>query len=226
MNCQNCDAPVSPSAQRCEKCGARLLYRRVTFAAPRREDFNLTREEPFELDQPVAGDPWQFPAPAGTPSDKPSDETPVERAGERHYGGFFRRGAALLIDCFVISLLAVVMGLMAYVGYRVGLAAHHQTMTRVTMVPLITMLTTAAATLATIYFVLFHGMDGKTIGKRLLRLRVVGMGNKRIGYRRAVLRWIATLAFAPLLLGFLWVLLSREKRAWHDYLARTWVIRE
>jgi uncharacterized RDD family membrane protein YckC len=40
------------------------------------------------------------------------------------------------------------------------------------------------------------------------------------------LRWIATLVLAPLLLGFLWVFLNREKRAWHDYLAGTWVVRE
>jgi len=83
-----------------------------------------------------------------------------------------------------------------------------------------------AKDLATVYFVLFHGMDGKTIGKWFLSLRVVGAERERIGYRRACLRWIGSLAFAPLLLGFLWVLLSREKRAWHDYLARTWVIRE
>jgi len=226
MNCQNCDAPVLPSAERCENCGAKLLYRRVVLGAPSREDFSLTREEPFELDQPVDGDPWQFPAPAGIPSVKPSDETPAEPAGAPRYGGFFRRGAAFLIDCFVVGMLAVVMGLLAYVGYQVGLAAHHRTVTRATMMPLITLLTAATAMLATSYFVLFHGLDGKTIGKWLLRLRVVGAKNDRIGYRRAVVRWIASLAFAPLLLGFLWVLLSREKRAWHDYLARTWVIRE
>jgi uncharacterized RDD family membrane protein YckC len=88
------------------------------------------------------------------------------------------------------------------------------------------LLSTATTVLATGYFVLFHGMEGKTIGKWLLSLRVVGANNERISYRRACLRWLGTVGFAPLLLGFVWVLWSREKRAWHDYLARTWVIRE
>jgi uncharacterized RDD family membrane protein YckC len=94
------------------------------------------------------------------------------------------------------------------------------------MMPLVALLAMAAAILATAYFVLFHGMDGRTVGKWLLHLRVVGSANEPIGYARAALRWIATLVLAPLLLGFLWVFLNREKRAWHDYLAGTWVVRE
>ena len=226
MNCQNCDAPVLPSAERCEKCGARLLHPRVVFGAPRREDFNLTREEPFELDTPVEGDAWQFPGGGETPSVVHPLESPSEPADVTRYGGFFRRGAAFLIDCFVVIMLALVMELMAYVGYKVGLAAHQRTITGANLMPLVTLLTAATTMLATVYFVLFHGMDGKTIGKWFLSLRVVGAERGRIGYRRACLRWIGSLVFAPLLLGFLWVLLSREKRAWHDYLARTWVIRE
>jgi uncharacterized RDD family membrane protein YckC len=92
--------------------------------------------------------------------------------------------------------------------------------------PFFALLSAATAMLATGYFVLLHGMEGKTVGKWLLHLRVVGAENQRIGYRRAGWRWIASLALAPLLVGFLWVLFSRQKRAWHDYLARTWVIRE
>lgn len=225
MNCQNCDAAVLPSAETCEKCGAKLLNRRVIFGAPRREDFSLTREEPFELDRPVDADTWQFPVGAEIPLVAPGAEAPAKPAVPR-YGGFFRRAAAFLIDCLVVIMLALVMGLMAYVGYKVGLAAHQRTITGAALLPLVSLLTTATTMLATVYFVLFHGMDGKTIGKWFLSLRVVGAENERIGYRRACLRWIGSVALAPLLLGFLWVLLSREKRAWHDYLARTWVIRE
>ena len=46
--------------------------------------------------------------------------------------------------------------------------------------------------LATIYFVVFHGMEGKTVGKWLLGLRVVGVNQRPITYRRALLRWIGT----------------------------------
>jgi uncharacterized RDD family membrane protein YckC len=223
INCQNCEAPVSASAEHCENCGAKLLHRRVVFGAPRREDFSLTPEEPFEFNEPTTLEEWQFPnrrAPATVA------EPPVVAALAESYGGFFRRALALLVDFFVVALLSAVMGAMAYVGYRVGLAAHQRALSGSTLMPLLTLLTTAGTFLSMSYFVLFHGMDGKTIGKWCLNLRVVGADKERIGYRRACLRWIASVAFAPLLLGFLWVLWSREKRAWHDYLARTWVIRE
>jgi len=220
-NCQNCDAWVEPPAERCEKCGAKLLHRRVMFGAPRREDFNLVSEEPFELDQHVEAEEWRFPTET---EPRPITEEPPVAA--RRYGGFFLRATALLIDCFVVAMLALVMALLAYVGYKVGLAAHQRPITGSTLMPLATLLTAASSFLAMSYFVVFHGMDGKTVGKWFLGLRVVGADNERIGYRRACLRWIAAVALAPLLLGFLWVLWSREKRAWHDYLARTWVVRE
>jgi uncharacterized RDD family membrane protein YckC len=222
--CQNCDAWVEPAAERCEKCGAKLLHRRVVFGAPRREDFNLTPEEPFELDERTAAEEWQF---SNRREPPPFVETPPQAArAQRRYGGFFRRGAALLIDCVIVALLSAVMGLLAYVGYKVGLSAHQRSITGPSLMPLLTLLTAASTFLAMSYFVVFHGMEGKTIGKWFLSLRVVGAGNERIGYRRACLRWIAMVALAPLVLGFLWALWSREKRAWHDYLARTWVIRE
>jgi uncharacterized RDD family membrane protein YckC len=34
------------------------------------------------------------------------------------------------------------------------------------------------------------------------------------------------LGVASIGLGILWIVWSREKRAWHDFLARTWVVRE
>ena len=46
MNCQNCDAPVLVSDERCEKCGAKLLHRRVFLGAAKTEDFTLTGDEP------------------------------------------------------------------------------------------------------------------------------------------------------------------------------------
>jgi uncharacterized RDD family membrane protein YckC len=194
---------------------------------PGREQFALKSDEPFELGESEERPAWQLPQDA-----VPASEWQTARrafsapAPEVRWGGFFRRGAAFIIDCFIVIMLALVMGLMAYVGYKVGLAAHHRSITGATLMPLVELLTTATTVLATGYFVLFHGMEGKTIGKWLLSLRVVGANNERINYRRACLRWLGTVGFAPLLLGFLWVLWSREKRAWHDYLARTWVIRE
>ena len=70
-------------------------------------------------------------------------------------------------------------------------------------------------------------MEGKTVGKWVLGLRVVGAGQAPITYRRALLRWIGAvgLGAGSFGLGFLWILWQREKRGWHDFLAQTWVMR-
>jgi uncharacterized RDD family membrane protein YckC len=117
---------------------------------------------------------------------------------------------------------------MAYIGYKVGLAAHDRWISWSNAASLMTYLTFAWVGLTTAYFVVFHGMEGQTIGKWLLGLRVVSAGQTPLTYRRALLRWIGTVGFGFVSLGlsFLWILWQREKRGWHDFLARTWVIRD
>jgi uncharacterized RDD family membrane protein YckC len=226
MKCQNCEAPILPSDERCQTCGAIPLRRRV-FSGSRREDFTLSaEEEPFELGNISETEDWQIPSERRSESDRPATEPPSQSRRETRWGGFFRRTWAFGVDVIVIAALSIVMFFMCYVGYKVGLSAHGRALTWEQSTPLVVLLTWASLGLATGYFVIFHGIGGKTIGKWLLGLRVVGTERSTITYRRALLRWLAMVGFAPVLLGFLWILWSREKRGWHDFLARTWVIRD
>lgn len=226
MQCRNCNNDLEAGARFCGECGTEQPTQRVVFERSQ-EEFALKSDDDFELGDTEEREGWQLPPEVVPKTEWQDTKRAISApAPEVHWGGFFRRGAALAVDGIIIIMLSIGMGLMAYVGYKVGLAAHQRGVNWTTAMPLVTMLTAAIAALATGYFVLFHGMEGRTIGKWLLSLRVVGRDNETVGYRRALLRWIATLAFAPLILGFLWVLWSREKRAWHDYVAGTWVIRE
>jgi uncharacterized RDD family membrane protein YckC len=229
MNCQNCDAPVLASDERCEKCGAKLLRQRVVLGVPKPEEFTLTAEEParsFDEPEPVEESDRAFPPRFEVASSAPLAHGEIP--AEPRWGGFFRRVGAFLIDAGMILLLSALMGAMSYVGYKVGLSAHERPITWNNAAPLVSFLTLAWMALATIYFVAFHGMEGKTVGKWLFGLRVVGVGQRPISYRRALLRWIGTVGLggASLGLAFLWILWQREKRGWHDFLARTWVVRE
>jgi len=230
MNCQNCDAPVLASDEICQKCGAKLLRRRVFPSGPRQDDFVLTAEEPsVAVDEPSAREnQWRFPAPPTWAAAPRAASATHEAFREVRWGGFFRRAGACLIDLAVVALLALLMGVMAYIGYKVGLAAHDRPISWERAAPLMSYLTFAYVVLISAYFVLFHGMEGKTLGKWLLGLRVVGEGRSPIGYRCALLRWIGTVGFgvASLGLSLLWVLWQREKRGWHDFLAGTRVIRD
>jgi uncharacterized RDD family membrane protein YckC len=142
------------------------------------------------------------------------------------WGGFIRRACAFAVDWAMILLLGFVMFLMSHIGYRVGLTAHGRSMTMENSSGLYFILTCASVVLSAAYFVIFHTLDGRTIGKWVFGLRVVGAENCGVTSRQAFLRWLAAVGFAPILLGFLWVIWSREKRAWHDIIAQTWVIRE
>jgi len=228
MNCQNCDAPVLVSDESCEKCGAKLLRRRIFPRAPKHEDFVLTAEEPsIDVEEQGDEEDWQFP-PRAELAAAPQVELPKEAPAEEiRWGGFFRRAVACLIDLVMIALLSALMGVTAYIGYKVGLAAHDRFISWNSAAPLVSFLTLAWMGLTTAYFVVFHGMEGKTIGKWLLGLRVVGAEQSPITYRRALLRLIGTVGFglASFGLSLFWILWQREKRGWHDFLARTWVIR-
>jgi len=225
MLCQNCERPIEPADEQCPHCGAKPLHRRV-YLGSRREEFALTAdEEPFEIGENPETRDWPIATEASATRDPQIEEKSHDRDQEVRRGGFMRRACALVIDLIAIVALALVMFLLTYIGYKVGLSAHGRSVTGENLRPLFIFLSWGGIGLATVYFVLFHGMEGKTIGKWLLGLKVVGAEQGAISYRRALLRWLGAVGFAPLALGFLWVLWSREKRAWHDYLARTWVIR-
>lgn len=229
MNCQNCEAPVLISDEHCAQCGAKLLHRRVFPSAPKHEEFTLTQEEPSaEFETQTEHDDWRIESPPEFAATSQRIEWPSEPILNVRWGGFFRRAGAGLIDIVMVILLFAVMGIMAYIGYKVGLAAHDRSISWSNGAPLMTFLTFAGMGLATAYFVVFHGMEGKTIGKWLLGLRVVGADQGSLTYRQALLRWVGTVGFGFMSFGlsFLWILWQREKRGWHDFLAHTWVIRD
>jgi uncharacterized RDD family membrane protein YckC len=149
-----------------------------------------------------------------------------EQAQSVRWGGFFRRSSAFVVDLLALSLFSIALLYLAYVAYSVGLAAHRQWLSWTQAHGFWRMFLPAWLLLFFGYFVVLHGAAGATVGKWLFGLRVVGAGRRPVGYPQATVRSFCALLFAPLLLGFLWILWSREKRGWHDLIAGTWVIRE
>ena len=227
LQCQNCEAPVVAADELCGQCGAKLLHRRVLLGMPKPENFSLTAEENKpDIEDDAGRDDWQFLTQAELARyGKLTPPTPASMA-EVRWGGFFRRANALSIDLFVIALLSSIMGAMAYVGYKVGLGAHGQVISGDNAAALFAILTLGWLGLTSAYFIVMHGLGGQTIGKMLLGLRVVGDDRQPPSFRQAAVRWLAAVGFAPIGLGFLWVLWQSEKRGWHDFVARTWVVRE
>ena len=75
--------------------------------------------------------------------------------------------------------------------------------------------------------VLWVNWNGQTIGKKLLKIKVVAEDGKPVDYRTAILRYIGYIVSAvPLLIGFFWVLWDEKKQAWQDKIAKTYVVNE
>ena len=146
--------------------------------------------------------------------------------------GFWRRSVAAALDGLILALAAAPLNwaLWALVAdkpaprIRLGLAPLLQVLTlepRDIVGPITPFLIMAA-----LYMVLFWGLSGHTPGQRLLRMRVVDRRGARVGPFSAVIRLgglvVGTLAGV---LGPIWIAFDPEKRAFHDHVAGTYVVR-
>jgi uncharacterized RDD family membrane protein YckC len=165
--------------------------------------------EAAEAQQP--GDPWGAPVPRpGAPESTPA---PGGRPA-----GVWIRALAFLVDLVVVAILWVVgvwlARALAAVGSWTVLIGEAFGITWRLLAP-------------PAYFVLGHGTEGWTLGKRLLGIRVVDLRGEPIGYLHAVGRSLAwALALLPFGLGLVVAAARRDRRALHDLIAGTKVVRE
>lgn len=123
------------------------------------------------------------------------------------YAGAPRRLAAWLIDALIL-------------GVPLGIA-HFFLLSDEKVEALGTIATTVYYTLT---WSRFGG--GKTVGMRLLGIRVVSMNGEPIDLWRALMRAVAlAVSIAVLLLGVALVLVDKKKQGLHDKIARTYVVR-
>jgi len=133
--------------------------------------------------------------------------------------GLLRRLAAILYDSLLISALwfGVATVFLSLSGGRLSAPDR----------PL-WLLYTFRATLLLVTFLFFGWFwtrGGQTLGMRAWRLKVVAGPGQAITWSQALRRFAAAgLSWAALGLGFWWVIVDREKRAWHDRLSGTRVV--
>jgi uncharacterized RDD family membrane protein YckC len=75
------------------------------------------------------------------------------------------------------------------------------------------------------YVLLFSGLVGRTLGQRLLGIRVVDGAGRRPRPAISMLRLLAhAVGLVPGALGSLWIAFDAHKRAFHDHVAGTYVV--
>ncbi len=76
------------------------------------------------------------------------------------------------------------------------------------------------------YYTLCWVFGGQTIGKRVLRTKVVKTDLTPLTYKDAFIRyWVWMVGVAMLGVGYFWIAFHKDKRGWNDLAARTIVVR-
>ncbi len=127
-----------------------------------------------------------------------------------------KRGIAFFIDEMIISILF-------YIIYADSFA---KAGSLESVIELTNMLFLQVILLKIIYHTFFVWMYGATVGKILLKIKVVSLDeldnpNLMSSFIRAVVRIVSEFL---LYLGFLWAFFDKARQAWHDKAAKTVVI--
>ncbi|MGC8830400.1 MAG: RDD family protein [Verrucomicrobiia bacterium] len=109
--------------------------------------------------------------------------------------GFWRRFVATLIDLCLFAILFVIFHEFGWILWMV-------------------------------YHFVMWGINGATVGDIVMRIKIVKEDGAPIDWKVALIRTLASLLSAvPLFIGFFWAGWFSEKKAWHDYIAGTIVVK-
>lgn len=76
-----------------------------------------------------------------------------------------------------------------------------------------------------LFFGFFWTRSGQTLGMQAWRIRVQTLDGYRLSWSRSLARFMLSIvSWIPLGLGYIWILFSDERLAWHDKLTETCVV--
>jgi uncharacterized RDD family membrane protein YckC len=133
--------------------------------------------------------------------------------------GFASRFIAFIVDCVVsIGVFMLVLSAASFAASVLTGSSIHWSRAN-------TWVVVAFFAWEFLYYAYFWTASGKTPGMVLLGVQVVGQDGTSVGTRRGLVRTLAfPLSFLLLGLGFLGILLDRDRRALHDLIAGTAVV--
>jgi uncharacterized RDD family membrane protein YckC len=124
--------------------------------------------------------------------------------GGVEYAGFWIRFASYIIDFIILFVVGIVLALA--IGGTSG--------------------TVLQIAVGLVYTIGFWVAQGATPGKMAVGIKITTVDGGDIDFGRALLRYVGYIASALILLiGYLMIAFTREKRGLHDYIAGTVVIK-
>jgi uncharacterized RDD family membrane protein YckC len=149
-----------------------------------------------------------------------------ESESELHYGGFWRRGFAFLIDLLIVKCLVLILFVAGILAARKGLNDLEITAPSEDLVVLLTGLFILTGMISLFLYFFYFNYQGQSPGMNLAGVRIISQNREPIRLIQALVRsfgmGLSTLFF---FLGFFLSLFSRKKVTLHDAMAGTYVIR-
>ena len=151
-----------------------------------------------------------------------------------HVVGFWKRLAAAAVDLAIVIPASLLITLIASKVAGVHLPPSNLKLLDVDMWidlvlatdPALVMGMVMLLAIGMIYLLVFQILVGRTLGMRLLKIKIIDVYGDRPSPGRCVARCAGYLAsVATLFLGFLWMGFDSEKRGLQDWIAGTYVIR-
>jgi len=138
---------------------------------------------------------------------KPEPERDIHSAP-----GFFRRLAAQIYD--LLLLIAVLfLATAVLLPFTAGMAVtdQHTLIYRLYLV-----------VISFLFYGWFWTHGGQTLGLRAWKLTVLTQDKKTLNWTQALVRFAtASVAWGFFGLGYLWILIDKDRRGWHDHLSKT-----
>jgi len=136
------------------------------------------------------------------------------------YAGLFRRLFAFMIDCVIL------LGVYLFTGLLLGASLFAYP---ITLLPMIGFWFFGGMMLLSWFY--FAGFESSkrqaTLGKQILKVKVVDLNGNRIGFGRATLRYFGKLlSRLTFFIGFLMIAFTKKKQALHDKVASTLIIKK
>lgn len=133
-------------------------------------------------------------------------------------GGFWERFFASFVDGII---LAIIGGILSSPVVIAGQNSDYA--------PVLSMFTSIISLgIGVAYYVYFYTKQGQTIGKKLMKLKVVNASDLnylsagKVVLRDIVGKWISQLVFC---LGYFWYFKSEKRQTWHDGIAGSYVVK-
>ena len=147
------------------------------------------------------------------------------------YSGFFRRAIAFIIDMLIVSLptLFIFGPVIAFQAVSLGGTPENLSAVQAGILGA-TLLSwqLVILVLTWLYFAFWEsGAKQSTWGKRLLGIKVVGSDGGRISFWRATARFFCkTISYLLFYIGFIMAAFTNRKRALHDMIVETYVVKK